>query len=313
MCDKLLKSTIPQKHNNIILSVIIFLTKKRLNAIALNHSIYMANKGQLTHYDKNLRTPLQRMKSFGQVQGRTIEIVARIDSRIENLKDILIWLIIDDELDDRFNRKAILNYNWRNVGIGQGYTANWKYITILLTEDFVCKTICYQKTVEIYNQKNVVEFFKGLDIRNDEDDTFQEYFNNSDKDLELNIKYCEKKDESDQKQKSDNHDCQKYEKTPNPEGLKPKCQLCKKGMSLEIDGSCSYSHTCPGNCDYCRMENSVGSPAIEAKCQICSEGFLRLEDYKDGNCYHRDTEQIDLSPKIPNCRLQDYTDYPNNL
>jgi hypothetical protein len=41
----------------------------------------MAEKGTLSHYDADLKTPMERLRTIGEVRGKTTQIVCRIDRR----------------------------------------------------------------------------------------------------------------------------------------------------------------------------------------------------------------------------------------
>jgi len=91
----------------------------------------MASLGKLTHYDDKLNTPIQRLfKVASSVKGKTTQVVARLDKKLKDLLSVIIFLLIDDGISNRFNRKVLLSDEWTKIGLGLKFESSFFYITI---------------------------------------------------------------------------------------------------------------------------------------------------------------------------------------
>lgn len=77
-----------------------------------NDQAISGRKGHIASDGSNVQTRIDR---YGAFIGSFDEVCVY---GLKNPRDIVISLLIDDGVKDRKNRKAILNYNFRKIGIG---------------------------------------------------------------------------------------------------------------------------------------------------------------------------------------------------
>ena len=276
-----------------------------LSSIASEHSYYMASIGKLNHYDKDLNTPIQRLfKVASSVKGKTAQIVARLDKKLKDLLSVIIFLLIDDEIPNRFNRKVLLSDEWTNIGLGFKFEDSFFYITVLQTEDIECDDNCKNKTLKIFEElptQNLEEIdLKALQLK-----LFKKYANKLSNTFKLkaqeSVELCPYKVESAQ-----DNCLQTNGKV---------CKLCTSGIRLQ-DGKCESERNyvkddnfCDKGCSHCNWEKAPNTGFFKKNCLICKNNFFRKSDFSDSSCHQEnDLENSELLPKISYCENHDYMD-----
>lgn len=280
------------------------------SAVAYKHSYFMASRQALSHYDEGMSTPKQLINTFGLIYGKVAQIVTRIDNRLGDQLSVVSFLLIDDGLKSRFNRKLLMSDLFNKIGFGFKFEKKWIYITIQVAEDFDCDILCENKAQKLFQETltDEVQFF-GMELSpSSQFLSFDESNNN----LENLKEIDQKQDFCISKQPESENNCIKK--------LNGKCELCANEIRLKF-GKCNNDENldkCEPGCSHCNQVQSQNSPKMLKNCLICKPGFLRNQDNEDHKCYEyknimNDPEtQIQFKSNIDNCLYHSYIDI-NNL